>query len=180
MQDERIARLSEGQRECLRLVYRHMETKEIARSLGISPDGVSQRIKTAMRRLGVHRRRDAALMLAEAEGLSPYPPRVHPPQDIAAALLSTPITASTGQERRQRGQATAGEMRERQADFHAAPDLPARGFQLPLPVRGGRPADLGALQRLGWVFGLILAIALIFGVFVAGVEALSRLGRAIN
>jgi DNA-directed RNA polymerase specialized sigma24 family protein len=52
MAQDRISRLSEGQRECLRMVYRHMETKEIARTLGISPDGVAQRIKTAMRILG--------------------------------------------------------------------------------------------------------------------------------
>ena len=57
--EHEVARLSQGQRECLRMVYRHMETKEIARSLGISPDGVTQRIKTAMRILGVQRRRDA-------------------------------------------------------------------------------------------------------------------------
>ena len=43
--DDRVARLTEGQREALRMVYRHMETKEIARKLGISPDGVTQRIK---------------------------------------------------------------------------------------------------------------------------------------
>ena len=47
MNTDPVARLSEGQRECLRMVYRHLETKEIARSLGISPDGVTQRIKTA-------------------------------------------------------------------------------------------------------------------------------------
>lgn len=180
MQDERIAKLSEGQRECLRMVYRHMETKEIARSLGISPDGVSQRIKTAMRTLGVHRRRDAALLLAEAEGLSPYPSRVHPPQDIAAAPHFAPFDVSTEHEWRHRGPAPAGEMRERQASYDAAPHLPGKGFRPPVPVWGARPADLGPLQRLGWIFGLILAIAFIFGVFVAGVEALSRLGRAIS
>ena len=71
MERNRVARLSEGQRACLRMVYRHMETKEIARILGISPDGVAQRIKTAMRILGVNRRRDAARILAEAEGAPP-------------------------------------------------------------------------------------------------------------
>ena len=72
--EHQVARLSEGQRECLRMVYRHMETKEIARILGISPDGVTQRIKTAMRILGVQRRRDAAMILAQHEGTEPYPP----------------------------------------------------------------------------------------------------------
>ena len=71
--EHQVARLSEGQRECLRMVYRHMETKEIARILGISPDGVTQRIKTAMRILGVQRRRDAALILAKHEGTRALP-----------------------------------------------------------------------------------------------------------
>ena len=53
MRPEGLDRLTEKQRECLRLVYAHKETKEIARILGLSPDGVNQRIKTAMRILGV-------------------------------------------------------------------------------------------------------------------------------
>ena len=55
------------------MVYRHMETKEIARVLGISPDGVTQRIKAAMRILDVNRRRDAALILHEAEAAELLP-----------------------------------------------------------------------------------------------------------
>jgi len=73
MNADRVKRLTEKQRECLRLVYRHMETKEIARELGLSPDGVTQRIKSAMKTLGVDRRRDAALILAEAENPNAYP-----------------------------------------------------------------------------------------------------------
>lgn len=179
MQDDLVAKLSEGQRECLRLVYRHMETKEIARTLGISPDGVTQRIKTAMRILGVNRCRDAALILAEAEGLAAYPWRVYPPRDIAGAPGPAPSSASTEREWRQSGTTPAGAMRERQSAYEASPHPPARELRPPLPLWGARPGDFGALQRLGWIFGLILAIAFVFGVFVAGVEALSRLGRAI-
>ena len=73
MSRERVDRLTEGQREVLRRVNRHMQTKEIARELGISPDGVTQRVKAAMRILGVNSRRDAARMLADAEGAGPLP-----------------------------------------------------------------------------------------------------------
>ena len=83
MNADRIERLTDKQRECLRMVYRHMETKEIARVLGLSPDGVTQRIKSAMKTLGVDRRRDAALILAEAEGLDAYPREVYQSRDIA-------------------------------------------------------------------------------------------------
>jgi hypothetical protein len=71
-------------------------------------------------------------------------------------------------------------MREEQAAFQALPQLQPRRLRLPLPNRGGRPDDLNALQRLGWIFGMMLLIAFAFGVFLEGMEALSRLGRAVG
>lgn len=67
MDFERVARLTDQQRVCLRLVYAHMTSKEIARLLGIEPGSVDQHIKAAMRVLGVGDRRTAARMLAEHE-----------------------------------------------------------------------------------------------------------------
>lgn len=64
---DRIARLTEQQRICLRLVYAHMTSKEIAPKLGIEPNSVDQHVKAAMRILGVSDRRAAALMLAKYE-----------------------------------------------------------------------------------------------------------------
>ncbi|HYD11325.1 MAG TPA: helix-turn-helix transcriptional regulator [Allosphingosinicella sp.] len=179
MSRDRVARLTEGQRAVLRMVDRHLETKEIARALGISPDGVNQRIKAAMRTLGVNKRRDAALMLAETEAPDAYQPQVYPPRDIADGSGSATFGLSTegGQGS---GPLPAGAMREEQAAFAAAPSLRPRRLRLPLPVRGGRPDDLNALQRLGWIFGTMLLIAFAFGVFLAGMEALSRLGRAVS
>lgn len=174
-----VDRLTEGQREVLRRVDRHMETKEIARELGISPDGVNQRIKAAMRILGVNRRRDAALILAEAEGGQHYPPLVYPPRDIAPGPDPATFGAST-ESGRGPEPAGIGAMREEQAAFEALPHPRSRRFQLPLPVRGGRPGDLNTAQRLGWIFGMMLLIAFAFGVFLAGMEALSRLGRTLS
>ena len=37
MNADRIERLTDKQRECLRMVYRHMETKEIARAWASAP-----------------------------------------------------------------------------------------------------------------------------------------------
>ena len=172
-----VDKLSEGQREVLRRVNRHMETKEIARELGLSPDGVNQRIKAAMRMLGVNKRRDAALLLAETEGQAPYQPLVYPPRDIAPAGDPATFAPST-ENGRDQGPQMIGAMREDQAAFKALPPLRPQRLRLPLPVRGGRPGDLNALQRLGWIFGMMLIIAFAFGVFLAGMEALSRLGRS--
>lgn len=168
--DDRVSRLTEGQRQALRMVYRHMETKEIARELRISPDGVTQRIKGAMRTLGVNKRRDAANILAEAEGGKAYPRQVYPPRDIAIDLDSATLALST--EGTRQGGSSGEAMREEQAVF-MAPGIPKPS--LPLPIWGGKPNDLGALQRLGWIFAVMLMIAFTFGVFLAGVDALSRL-----
>ena len=75
MESDRLERLTDQQRVCLRLVYAHMTSKEIARLLGIEPGSVDQHIKAAMRMLGVGDRRAAARMLAEYEEEDHYPAR---------------------------------------------------------------------------------------------------------
>lgn len=156
MSKDRIARLTEQQRACLRMVYAHLTSKEIAPRLGIEPGSVDQHIKAAMRTLGVGERRTAARMLAEYE---------------AGRALGEPPTAAAEE--------PLLAMREDQAGFEAdaAPSAPPSGFRLPLPVGGNRPSDLGPWKRLAWIFAIMLGIALSFGVFIAGLEALSRVGR---
>jgi DNA-binding CsgD family transcriptional regulator len=178
MNRDRVARLTQGQRECLRMVFRHMETKEIARELGISPDGVTQRIKNAMRTLGVSRRKDAAVILAEAEGLTAYPPLVHPPRDIAAAPDPVMLIAST--EGVHESGLAGRAMREDQAAFMPYPPAQLRGLQVPLPILGGRPSDLSWTRRLGWIIAIMLVIALVFGMFLAGLESLSRMSHTVG
>jgi DNA-binding CsgD family transcriptional regulator len=178
MERNRVARLSEGQRACLRMVYRHMETKEIARTLGISPDGVAQRIKTAMRILGVNRRRDAARILAEAEGSISYPPLVNPPWDIAATPEPVMIALPNEGERRLYGEPSGIGLREEQVAFETG--FPPPSPMLPLPMGGARPNDVGWLKRLAWIVGIVVAVTLAFGGLFAGVDALVRLIVALN
>jgi DNA-binding CsgD family transcriptional regulator len=153
MEPERIARLTDQQRACLRFVYAHMTSKEIAPLLGIEPGSVDQHIKAAMRTLGVGDRRAAAKLLAEYEDRSGTPA-----VDFAS---SRPAGVA---------------MREEQAGYDRTPppDLP----KVPLPIWGGRPSDFSPLRRLAWIFAIMLVIALTFGVFLAGLDALSRLGNA--
>src|ERR1700712_718939 len=142
MDAERIERLTDKQRECLRMVYRHMETKEIARVLGLGPDAVTQRIKTAMKTLGVDRRRDAARILAEAEGLVPYPSHVYQPRDIALPREPAMLGPSTETNRQSGSWGEA--MREEQAAYWVAPA--SRSPVLPLPIGRARPNDVGWLK----------------------------------
>jgi DNA-binding CsgD family transcriptional regulator len=68
MDDVPFTKLNQRQRECLRLVYRNLEAKEIARELGLSPHTVVEHLRDARRILGASRSMHAARMLAEHEG----------------------------------------------------------------------------------------------------------------
>ncbi|MEY2882969.1 MAG: hypothetical protein RL490_693, partial [Pseudomonadota bacterium] len=75
----RVAQLTEGQRDCLRLVYNHMTSKDIARVLGVSPHTVDMRLRTAMKTLNVDSRIDAARLLAQDEAGGFTAPDVYQP-----------------------------------------------------------------------------------------------------
>ena len=173
MNVDRVERLTEKQRECLRLVYAHLSSKEIAPRLRVEPGTVDQYIKAAMRILGVADRRAAARMLAEHEAKTAQP-LVYQPLDIADSGDSAMFGSSTGG---QRTAALDGAMREDRAEFQVHPTPSLESLKLPLPIRETKPSDLGPLLRLGWILALLILIALAFGVFITGFEALSRLGR---
>ena len=77
---ERVARLTGGQLDCLRLVDQHLSSKEIATELGISPHTVDQRIRQSLATLGVERRAQAARIVARYSG--PYQRLIHQPTYI--------------------------------------------------------------------------------------------------
>jgi DNA-binding CsgD family transcriptional regulator len=173
MDAERLNKLSEGQRACLRMVFMHMSSKDIARELGISPHTVDQRLKGAIQVLGVESRVEAARLLARHEGGGTYQPLVYQSPDIASEphVAPIPVLVDHGDGDIQAGRA----MREDQAAFDAALRPSQRPVPLPLPIGGAQPDDLKPWQRLGWAVAIMFGVALTFGVFVAGVEALSRL-----
>ncbi|WP_304272555.1 helix-turn-helix transcriptional regulator [Caulobacter segnis] len=85
-QVEGLDRLTDRERECLRLVDRHMSSKEIARELGLSKHTVDWHLDKAKRRLGATDRYDAARRVFDraAQAGAPPPPvtaPVTPPSD---------------------------------------------------------------------------------------------------
>ena len=66
-QSNPVEKLSERQKEVLRLVLGHMTTQDIAHHLKIEPSAVDGRIREAIRKLDVDTRKQAALLLHENE-----------------------------------------------------------------------------------------------------------------
>jgi DNA-binding CsgD family transcriptional regulator len=69
--------LTEGQKACLRLVVQHQTSKEIARTLGISPFTVDQRLDAARRKLNATSRKEAAKLFATLDQGGIYQPFVY-------------------------------------------------------------------------------------------------------
>ncbi len=65
---DRLARLTERERECLRQWLQHKSAKEIAIDLGISHHAVEKRLKMARMKLDAASSLQAARMLGAAEG----------------------------------------------------------------------------------------------------------------
>ena len=84
--EQRIARLTPGQLDCLRLVDQLLSSKEIAAELKISPHTVDQRIRQALATLGVERRAHAARIVANYKG--PYQRLIHQSPYIPVDLQS--------------------------------------------------------------------------------------------
>lgn len=172
MDSNRISRLTEQQRACLRYVYAHLTSKEIAPLMGIEPGSVDQHIKAAMKTLGVGDRRTAARILAEYEAREDVAPLVyqpfHPSSPPDSYNFVPPIVSGW-----QPGESAGGSMREEQAFFRVATPSGSPTFQLPLG--SSKPGDLNWATRLVWIAVIAIGVALAFGALVSAIEALSRL-----
>lgn len=82
----RSDRLTGRERECLRLVHAHMNSKQIARRLGIKPSTVDRHCENAARKLKASGRVDAALLLLAEQTLQND--SVSEPLPIAAAVAA--------------------------------------------------------------------------------------------
>lgn len=167
---ERIARLSPGQRACLRLVQERLTSKDIARELAISPHTVDQRLRQAIEILGVTSRVEAARVFAAQES-DAYQSLIYQAPYIADDAGPAPTRLpDTGE--RWRETATVDEM---QAPYLAFASSQPASFIPPLPVRRGSRNDLTIMQRLGWTFAVAVGTALSAGVFLSGIEALGSI-----
>jgi DNA-binding CsgD family transcriptional regulator len=170
-----VARLSQGQIECLLLVDRHHSSKEIASQLGISPHTVDQRIRGALDKLGVERRGEAARMVAAA--LSPDDPAyqrlIHQSPYIDPQIAEGQEDSTVGTQIRhadRAGEASPpGNLTEQSPAGFGSP------LQLPFATRSHPSNEMSVGLRLAWIVLIAIGATFSAGMYLAGLESLSRM-----
>ena len=168
---DRVAKLTEGQLDCLRLVDQHLSSKEIAVELGISPHTVDQRIRQSLQILGVSRRAQAARLVAQC--CEPYQRLIHQSPYIDANLLPGHDKGAVSHLIRHADR--AGEAGPSGVISEQKPA--GRWLPLPMPfaTRNQPSNEMGIAARLLWIVLIAFGAAFSAGMYLAGLESLSRM-----
>ena len=165
-----VDKLSDRQLDCLRLVAQNLSSKEIAVELGISSHTVDQRIRGALQILGVERRAQAARIVTEAAG--PYQRLIHQSPYIAAVpAIDQQEGAISHQIRhadRAGGAGETGLLTEQSSQLRSP-------LVLPFATRSNPRNEMSVGLRLAWIIGIAMGATFSAGMFLAGLESLSRM-----
>ncbi len=166
-----VSRLTSGQLDCLLLVDQHLSSKEIAVELGISPHTVDQRIRIALQTLGVERRSQAARMVAGE--LGPYQRLIHQTPHIPGDGESGQSDGAVGFQIRHADR--AGKAGGSGFNTEQKPGFNWSSLPLPFATRSHPRNEMSVGLRLLWIF--LIAIGALFsaGMYLAGLESLSRM-----
>ncbi|MFL6735199.1 MAG: helix-turn-helix transcriptional regulator [Sphingomicrobium sp.] len=168
---QRIARLSQGQLDCLLLVDQHLSSKEIAAELGISPHTVDQRVRGALQILGVERRAHAARLIAQHCG--PYQRLIHQSPHIEPGRQSDQQQGAVSHQIRHADR--AGEIEGAGFNTEQRPAFLRSSLPPPFATRSNPRNEMSVGQRLLWIGLIAIGAAFSAGMYLAGLESLSRL-----
>ena len=166
-----VSRLSPRQLDCLRLVDQHLSSKEIAVELGISSHTVDQRIRGALQILGVERRSQAARKVAQV--LGPYQRLIHQSPHIEGNPDTGQFDEAVGFQIRHADRAGKADG----SGFNTEQKLGSNWSSLPLPfaTRSHPRNELSVGQRLLWIILIAIGATFAAGMYLAGLESLSRM-----
>ena len=166
----RVERLSQGQLECLHLVNQHLSSKEIAAQLGISPHTVDQRIRGALQLLGVERRSQAARLVATHAGT--YQRLIHQSPHIAGSAANDQPEGAVGIQIRHtdRTEGDGADGFETEQRSKSRPSL-----FLPIATRNHPRNEMSVGLRLAWIGVIAIGAAFSAGMYLAGLESLTRM-----
>jgi DNA-binding CsgD family transcriptional regulator len=168
---ERVARLSPGQLDCLLLVDQHLNSKEIAAELKISPHTVDQRIRLALQILGVERRTHAARIVARYR--EPYQRLIHQSPHIEPNANRDEPEAAVSHQIRHADR--AGESGDAGFLTEQRPASLRPSLQPPFATRSNPRNEMSVGQRLFWIAAIAIGSAFSAGMYLAGLESLARL-----
>lgn len=170
--ESRVAKLTEGQLDCLRLVAQHLSSKEIAVELGISPHTVDQRVRQALQTLGVGRRAQAARIVAHYS--DPYQRLIHQAPHIAASVPRAEQDGAVSNQIRHADR--AGEARGGSGfQTEQRHGLSWSSLQFPIATRSHPRNEMSVGLRLLWIVVIATGAAFSAGMYLAGLESLARL-----
>ena len=141
--------LTPRERDCLRLVGRGLQTKEIAVALGLAPDTVDEYIGTARLKLGAANRRIAARQLLAAEGLVLPQSQGEEAMGVEGQPSPTPEPMPTAEQ--------------------------TRPWPLPFRRPGEVNNELGIGPRLLWILLITIGLAIGFGMLTSGLKVVADL-----
>lgn len=168
----RVAKLSDGQLDCLRLVAQHLSSKEIAVELGISPHTVDQRIRQALATLGVARRSQAARIVSNY--CEPYQGLIHQSPYIEPTAVPDDEDGATGNQIRHAGR--AGKAWDGSGfETEQKHGLSWSSLQPPFATRSHPRNEMSVGLRLLWIVVIAIGAAFSAGMYLAGLESLARL-----
>jgi DNA-binding CsgD family transcriptional regulator len=198
-----VEQLTDGQRDCLRLVFNHQTSKDIARILGVSPHTVDMRLRTSMKVLGVTSRIEAARLLAQSEAGSAALPETYQPLIYQSPDMENPAeSAFMGTPASTAGSVPTGARQPHSPGFDPAASGPPRttdasitseaamlgsrsGAAATDPGQGARPLagqlpwgqrnTLSVGVRLTWIAGIAIGSALSFGAILSALSSLKSL-----
>lgn len=168
---DRIDRLTQKEREALRLVLSHGSFREIAEELGVSESAIRERIQNAAKKLGVRGRHAAARLLLAAE--QSHPSRAMtgaPKQQVVDPDLLIPNEAYQV--------APSAQVMRDQRHVDPRSDDPLRGRLMQLLEGGGEGNELTVKMRIMRIgFWMIIGITL-FCLLGAVLQEIGQAGRA--
>jgi DNA-binding CsgD family transcriptional regulator len=172
-----LARLSTGQVECLLLVNQHLSSKEIAVRLGISPHTVDQRIRGSLEKLGVERRGEAARIVAAAVDPSheAYQRLIHQSPHIDRGPAEGQQVGAVSHQIRHADR--AGKTGSSGIITEQRPGVSWSSLPLPFATRSQPSNEMSVGFRLLWIVLIAIGATFSAGMYLAGLESLSRLIR---
>ena len=178
---DRVNNLTDGQRDCLRLVAENRSSKEIARILAISPHTVDQRLKRATAILSAESRFEAARLFTSHErqgDLSPptYEALVYQRPDLSRFAEHADIGVPASEQDPLGGSGEDATLHEAQASYFSMFEASAKPRSLlSILADTGYENDLSASWRLAVILAIMLFGVVGFAVLVNVVEGLSRI-----